>query len=256
MARLVILGSAAIVPDATHDNTHLLLQGDNSCILIDCASNPIGRLQRAGVHWNEITNLILTHFHPDHVYGVPLLLNNMWMLGREVPLRVHGLHHCLNRVEDTMVYHTWEEWPNFFPVAFHKILERAEQLVLENDEFHITSWPVKHYVPTIGLRIVNKKTGFVLAYTCDTAPTPSLLEIGKDADLLIHEAAGHEPLGHSSGQEAGRTATATNAKKLVLIHYRVIGPDGPVDPTPLVDEARETYDGPVILAEDFMEFEV
>ncbi len=256
MARLTILGSAAIVPDTEHDNTHMVLEGDESVILIDCGSNPIARMQKVGIHHEDVSDMILTHFHPDHVLGVPILLNNMWLLGRRRALRVYGLHHCLNRVEDMMLMFTWDEWPDFFPVAFHKVLERDNQLLLENNDFRITSWPVKHYVPTIGLRIENKRTGFVTAYTCDTAPTPSLIKLGRDADLLIHESTGEEPLGHSSARQAGETATEAGAKRLVLIHYEVFGREGPIDPSGLVDEARETFDGPVEIAQDFTVYDV
>lgn len=261
MARLVILGSAAIVPDADHDNTHMVLEGEESVVLIDCGSNPIARLRKVGINYDDLTDMILTHFHPDHVLGVPILLNNMWFLGQRAgrprrALRVYGLHHCLNRVEDMMLMFTWDEWPDFFPVAFHKILERDNQLLLENNDFRITSWPVKHYIPTIGIRIENKRTGFVTAYSCDTAPTPSLLEIGRDADLFIHEAAGEDPSGHSSARQAGEIAAEAGAKHLVLIHYEVFGPGGTVDTSHLVPEAQETFNGPVELAEDFKVYEV
>lgn len=256
MARLVILGSAAIVPDMEHDNTHLVLEGEESVVLIDCGSNPIARLRKVGIHYEDLTDMILTHFHPDHVLGVPILLNNMWMLGRQRPLRVYGLHHCLNRVEDVMLMFTWDEWPDFFPVAFHKILERDNQLLLENADFRLTSWPVKHYVPTIGVRIENKRTGFITAYSCDTAPTPAVIDLAMDADLLIHEAAGAEPMGHSSARQAGEMATAAGVKRLVLIHYPVFGRDGALDTSGLVAEAARTYQGPIELAQDFCIYEV
>ncbi len=256
MARLVILGSAAIVPDMEHDNTHMVFQGDECAVLIDCGSNPIARMRSVGIDYNDLTDMILTHFHPDHVSGVPILLNNMWLLGRRRALRVYGLHQCLNRVEDTMLAHAWDEWPDFFPVAFHKLLERDNQLLIENSDFRITSWPVKHYVPTIGLRVENKRTGFVTAYSCDTAPTPSLIDLGRDADLFIHEVAGGDGIGHSSARQAGEIAAAAGARKLLLIHYEVFDRNGPVDPTPLIPEAQAVFPGPVQMAHDFDTFEV
>ncbi len=256
MARLIILGSAAIVPDMNHDNTHMVLEGQESVVLIDCGSNPIARLRKVGIDYERLTDMILTHFHPDHVLGVPILLNNMWFLGRQRALRVYGLHHCLNRVEDLMLMFTWDEWPDFFPVAFHKVLQRDNQLLLENNDFRITSWPVRHYVPTIGVRIENKRNGFVVAYSCDTAPTRSLIDLAHNADLLIHEAAGADGIGHSSAEQAGEIAAEAGAKRLVLIHYEVFGRNGSVPTNHLVDEARRTYDGPVELAEDFAIYEV
>ena len=262
MARLIVLGSAAIVPSMEHDNTHFILQGEESVILIDCGSNPIARMRTVGVHYDDLTDMILTHFHPDHVMGVPILLNNMWFLGQQAgrqrrALRVYGIHHCLNRVEELMLAMGWDEWPEYFPVAFHKILERPNQLLLENNDFRITSWPVRHYIPTIGLRIENKHTGFVTAYSCDTAPTDTLYELARHADLFIHEAAADKPdIGHSTPRQAGEVATRAGAKRLVLIHYQVFGPNGPVAYRHLVDEARETFPGPVEMAEDFVIYDV
>lgn len=251
MARIVILGSAAVVSDATHDNTHFLLIGEHdSPVLVDCGSNPLGKIKNLGISDDGLSDVILTHFHPDHVSGVPNMLMHMWQLGRQAPLRFYGLHHCINRTEDLMNAFLWETWPGFFPVTFHRVRERAAAPVLENRDFRITAWPVKHFIPTIGLRIENKLTGNVLAYTCDTEPTPALMELGRDAEMLIHEAAG-EGLGHSSPRQAGETATTTRAKSLYLIHYQVWN----TDPALFVPEAQAAYDGPVTLCEDYDEYE-
>ncbi len=251
MARIVILGSAAVVSDATHDNTHFLLIGENdSPVLVDCGSNPLGKIKNLGISDDGLGDVILTHFHPDHVSGVPNMLMHMWQLGRQAPLRFYGLHHCINRTEDLMNSFLWETWPNFFPVTFHRVRERIGAPVLENADFRITAWPVKHFIPTIGLRIENKLTGKVIAYTCDTEPHIGLSDLAKGADMLIHEAAG-EGIGHSSARQAGETATVGGAKSLYLIHYPVWN----TDPSLVVPEAQETFNGPVTLCEDYDEYE-
>jgi ribonuclease Z len=250
MARVIILGSAAAVSDAEHDNTHFIIQGEGSPILIDCGSNPLGKLHKLGINDETMQDVILTHFHPDHVSGFPNMLMQLWLLGRQMPLRIYGLNHCINRIEDMMLMFAWDTWPNFFPVPQYRILERPNAPVLENDDFRITAWPTKHFIPTIGLRIENKKTGKVLAYSCDTEPIPAIVELAQGADLLIHEAAG-KGFGHSSARQAGVMATAAGAKSLYLIHYQVWN----TDPTPLVAEARETFEGPVILSQDFDVYE-
>lgn len=251
MARIVILGSAAVVSDATHDNTHFLLIGERSApVLVDCGSNPLGKIKNLGISDDGVCDVILTHFHPDHVSGVPNMLMHMWQLGRQAPLRFYGLHHCMNRTEDLMNAFLWETWPDFFPVTFHRVREKGSAPVLENEDFRITAWPVKHFIPTIGLRIENKLTGKILAYTCDTEPTDALLPLCQDADMLVHEAAG-KGIGHSSPRQAGETATHVGAKSLYLIHYQVWN----TDPSPFVPQAQEAYDGPVTLCEDYDEYE-
>lgn len=245
MARLTILGSAAAVSDATHDNTHLLLQGDRgSTILIDCGSNPLPKLAQMGVGANDLTALILTHFHPDHVSGLMIMLMQLWLRERRKPLPIYGLHHCLQRAEEVMRAAMWETWPTFFDVQFRVVPEREGMPVLEDDDFQITAWPTAHYIPTIGLRVAIKPDGRVLSYTSDTAPLPSLKHLAQSAALLVHEATGETP-GHSSAAQAGQTATAAEVERLVLIHYDVRR-----SPEELIGEAQTTYSGPIEVAQD------
>ena len=251
MARVVILGSAAAVNDAHHDYTHFLLIGeDDTPVLVDAGSNPLGKIQKLGLNDEELEDIVLTHFHPDHVAGIPNMMMHMWLLGRKAPMRFYGLHHCINRIEDTMEAYGWQEWPNFFPVSFNRISQRDDAPLLENRDFRIRAFPVLHFVPTIGMRIENKHNGKVLAYGCDTEPCDGVLKIADNADILIHEAAGPPP-GHSTARQAGEIATQAGAKSLYLIHYQVWN----TDPEPLIEEAAETYDGPIHLCKDFDEFE-
>lgn len=250
MAQAIILGSAAAVSDSTHDNTHFVIKDRGAPILIDCGTNPLGKFDKLGIEADAMQDVILTHFHPDHVSGFPNMLMHMWLLGRQNALRVYGLTHCMNRTEDMMLAFAWDSWPNFFPVSLHRVLERPGAPVLDNDEFRITAYPTRHFIPTIGLRIVSKRTGRVLAYSCDTEPTPNIIDLARNADLLIHEAAGRG-MGHSSARQAGEVATQAGAKSLALIHYQV----WKTDPTPLVAEAKTTFSGSVRLAQDFDVFE-
>jgi len=251
MARVIILGSAGAVNDANHDYTHFLLIGEEDTpILVDAGSNPLGKIKDLGINDEDLQDIVLTHFHSDHVAGVPNMMMHMWQLGRKAPIRFYGIHHCINRIEDTMEMYGWQEWPNFFPVSFHRISQRDNAPLMENNDFIIRSFPVVHFIPTIGMRITNKHNGKVLAYSCDTEPCPGVLKIAQDADILIHEAGGPPP-GHSTARMAGEIATQANVKELYLIHYQVWNQD----PEPLVAEAAETYDGPIHLCKDFDEFE-
>ncbi len=252
MARIVILGSSNAVSNAEHDYTHFLLFGEKTTpILVDAGSNPLGKIQQLGVPDDALRHIILTHFHADHVSGIPNMFMHMWQRGRKEPLELIGLHHCLNRVKDVLSFHSWEDWPGFFPVTFRHVYQRNRAPVLENEDFKITAWPVQHFnVPNIGLRVENKITGKVLAYSCDTEPTPALLQIADQADIFVHEAAGPPP-GHSTATLAGEMATNAKAQSLYLIHYEVWN----ADPDELVPEAQQTFKGPVFLCKDMDEYE-
>ena len=250
MPKVIILGSSNAIPDEDHENSHMALVGDERLVLIDCVNNPIVRLRKAGLEIENITDLILTHFHPDHVSGVPLLLMDLWLLGRKDELRIYGLDFTLDRLETMMDLYGWDTWPNFFPVKMHRLAEEAMTLVQENEQWKIFSSPVKHIIPNIGLRIEFPDSGKVLAYSGDTEPTPEVVQLAKNANLLIHEATGAS-LGHTDAAQAGQIATSAGAEQLFLIHYA----NGKFKDNGIVAKAAQEFSGPVSLAEDFMEFD-
>lgn len=247
MADVIILGTANSVPSEEHANTHMAVVGPAGVILVDCVGTAVVRLRRAGIELDDIGDLILTHFHPDHVSGVPLLLMDMWLLGRNAPLRIYGLHHCLRRIEETMEFYQWGNWPEFFPVAFHRLPETERVLVLENADVRVYSSPVHHLVPTVGLRVEAAGEGRHIAYSCDTEPCSEVVRLAAGADVLIHEATGASP-GHSSASQAGEVATEAEVGHLILIHY----PVHPSVNTSMIRDAQSSFQGQVDLAQDFM----
>src|SRR5512137_2557480 len=102
MPKVVILGTASFIPDETHENTHMLLQGEHDCVLIDSGSNPLVSLKRAGLSADQLHTLVLTHFHPDHMSGVPNLLMGLWLMGRTRPLAIRGLNVTLDKIHALM----------------------------------------------------------------------------------------------------------------------------------------------------------
>ncbi len=248
MPELIVLGSSHAIPDEQHENTHLALIGRQRGVLIDCAGNPVVRLQQAGIALDSLTDLFLTHFHPDHISGAPSLLMSMWLLGRRAPLNIYGLHYTLDRIEKLMGFYEWDQWPDFFPVIFHRLPAERMTLALDCDEFRIFTSPVDHLIPTIGLRIEVNPTGRTAAYSCDTQPCEAVVELAAGADLLIHEATGEHP-GHTSASQAGRIAARAKAGSLYLIHYHPQAQD-------LLSEAQKEFLGPIILAEDFMKLKL
>lgn len=247
VTELILLGTGNALASQKQENSHMLLVGANRRVLIDTATNPIARLQQAGIDPISLTDLILTHFHPDHVSGVPILLLDSWLLGRQAPLNIYGLQYTLERLEKMMALFDWGEWPNFFPVNFHPLAMQEMVLVLECDEFVIYASPVQHIIPNIGLRIEIPASGKVFAYSCDTEPTQAVVRLAQGADILIHEATGAE-FGHSSAAQAGAIAKQSGAARLVLIHYDLERNNL----HELLEQARSTFTGPIDIATDFM----
>lgn len=244
--RLIILGSAAALPDASRDNTYMVLRGRESSILIDCAGSPLHKLQAVGVDLDTLHSLIVTHHHPDHIYGVPILLQGLWLYGRQKPFHIFGPPGSVAVITSIMDVLEWDDWPGRMPVAFHGVGMRAGYKVIESPEFEITTAPVEHSVPTIAVKIVSKETGRTIVYSSDTEPCEALAELAQGADLLLHESTG-DYAGHSTPAQAGAMARRCGVGKLVLIHFPVLDSDLQA----LRRAAEAEFDGPVELAEDF-----
>jgi ribonuclease Z len=252
MAKLILLGSGAALSDAKRENMYLVLQGKESAILVDVAGSPVQRLLRARVPLDSVEHVILTHHHPDHLYGLPILFMDLWLDGRKKVLHLHGLPETIRVARAVLEAFDWQAWHkhDFFPTEFHTldVPENGIAPVL-TQEFNIAATRTKHFVPTIALRFQDHSTGRAIAYSSDTGVTDAIVEIARGADILIHEATSidEESDGHSNAKEAGAQAQRAGVKKLMLVH---LPPNGSV--TKLLNAAKKTFDGKVVIGKDFM----
>ena len=175
----------------------------------------------------------------------------LWLLGRRAPLNIYGLAYTLERTESMMKLYNWEKWPGFFPVFFNSIPAVEMSPVVSFSDIHILASPVKHLIPTIGLRFEFPLSHKTAAYSCDTEPCAAVTRLAEGVDLLIHELSGASE-GHSSAAQAGMGAAQAHAHALSLIHYPTQG----VNLDVALKEARQTFNGPVTLATDFLSYEM
>jgi len=121
MEKVTILGSANAVAKSDQQNTHLLFETSSRKILVDCGDHASASLARAGVELNQVTDLILTHFHADHVGSLPLVIMDMWLEKRTAPLTIYGLEVTLDKAKKLLDIFDWQKWINMFPVDFVSI---------------------------------------------------------------------------------------------------------------------------------------
>jgi ribonuclease Z len=245
VAGLIVLGSAASVPDALHDTVSLVLRGPGWAILIDCGGSPLYKLSRLGVELEEIQAVILTHRHADHIYGMPILVQGLWLSGREAPLPVYGARQALDQARGLLEPFDLAEREGMFRLEWHPVPLREGRQILTVDGIQITAAPVVHAeADTLALRFEDRSTQKAIVYSADTEPCPAVARLALGADLLIHEATGELP-GHSSPADAARVAREAGVGELALIHYPVRG----VNLDAWRQQAAEFY-GRVTLAED------
>lgn len=170
-------------------NTCFHLVGHKINALIDCGATSLVGMNRLAIGLNDINTIFLTHFHADHVGGLPFfILESHYVLKRQFGLTVAGPPSLKSRYTDIMenAFPGSRETEWSFPLTLTEmeIGKRSEIGNLQITPFHVVH--DDRAGPCLGFRI--EAEGKVIAFSGDTQWTETLLDIGRDADLFICEA--------------------------------------------------------------------
>ena len=206
--------------------TSLMLRYNGSSLLIDCGEGTQIAIKEAGLSFKPIDILCVTHFHADHISGLPGFLLTMGNAERVEPVLLAGPR-GLERVVGALRTIA-PELP--FPLVFRELSEPREQF--QAGPFVIDAFKVNHNVACYGYRISiprkgrfdverakaqgipqkmwsrlqkgetlehegriltpdmvlgETRRGLSVTYSTDTRPVPVIAEYAKDNDLFICE---------------------------------------------------------------------
>ena len=252
---VTILGSGTCVPSLKRSSCSVLVELSHQKIVIDCGAGTMRRLLRAGASILDVTHLLLSHFHPDHTGElVPFLfaLKYPEKLRRQTPLYLLAGEGVIQFYEALKtVYGEWIEVGPKIPDIIE--LDTCGRDHRSFEEFNVETLPANHREESLSYRI-SDINGNTVVYSGDTDVCEDLVHIAQNADLFICESALPDDLkvdGHLTPSLAGDIATRAKVKKLVLTH---LYPE--CDTTDIEIECRKTYQGPLVLAEDLMQFDL
>jgi ribonuclease Z len=140
---LVFLGTAGSMPTAQRAPAALLVRRGGERLLFDCAEGTQRQLLRSTVGLVDLPEIFLTHFHADHVLGLPGMLKTFSLRGREIPMTMYGprglveLLHSLKRVVGRLPYEL-------------RLEELSPGDVLERDGYSLAAFAVAHGVSALG----------------------------------------------------------------------------------------------------------
>ncbi len=197
-------------------NTSLLVEAADQKMLLDCGfTTP----HRFFANWpaSDYLDLVwISHFHGDHFFGLPLLLLQFWVLGRQKKLTIAGPQGVEKKVAEAVEL----AYPGFnkhlqFPLHFVEI-EPGSCYSLNN--LSLRSAENIHSQRSLALRIDAQQQSLV--YSGDGKPTPASCELAYGADLLIHESfwLDSETNGHANVLECLHHAKAAHVGALALVH--------------------------------------
>jgi ribonuclease BN (tRNA processing enzyme) len=252
---VTILGSGTCVPSLTRSSCALLWQSSNSNVLFDSGAGTLHRLLQAGVTIFELTHVCYSHFHPDHIGElVPLLFATKYPDGsrRRFPLSICA-GKGFTRFYDGLraVFGSWIELPPAQLSVFEFKGDGPDTRTFE--DFTLHTLPVAHNPESLAYRVTDED-GRSLVYSGDSDYCENLVEIARNADVLVCEAALPDELkveGHLTPSGAGEIAARAGVKQLVLTHFY---PE--CDQFDIEGQCRKTWKGPLTLARDLMTIEL
>ena len=224
---ITFLGTSSAVHSNTRSHPSIVLKAFGETILFDCGEGTQRQLIYAKISPMKISKIFITHYHGDHILGIPGLLQSMSFRGRETKLTIYGPK-GLDNLRDAI---SSLGFPNFdFPLEW---IEVDSGSIIENKEYIIKAQRVKHNTLTLAYSVEElKKPRFLrqkaidlgvpvgpdfgklhngiavevngeiikpeqvlgpprkgrkITYSGDTIPCEEMIEFAKESDLLIHE---------------------------------------------------------------------
>jgi ribonuclease BN (tRNA processing enzyme) len=211
--RVVFLGTNGWYDTETGNTTCALIDADPWKIILD-AGNGIRRLEEPLGDSGHPVHLFLSHFHLDHVAGLHILGRFTFIGGLSI-WGQPGTEAILATLLAPPFTVPFRNLP--YPVRIRDLSEGTHAL-----PFPVTCRYLPHASPCFGYRF--ELEGKIIAYCTDTGSSPVVIDLARDADLLIAESAlrpGQESEGwpHLNPETAIEMAKAAGARRLALTHF-------------------------------------
>lgn len=182
----------------------LIESTDNSKMLIDCGATSLQQITRQKVSMSGVDRLLITHFHGDHIGGIPFLLLHLHFMEHRTDsfeiLGPVGIADVITRLNEIL-------YPGIefgFEIKFTEINAISDSKPTVTGPFSIEGVPVSHRPESLGYRINDQSKSKRLfncdfAFSGDTRWCASLVELYNEVDVGILELSFIEqPAGGSS----------------------------------------------------------
>lgn len=225
MIEITFLGTGSMQPTKRRNHSAILLRFKNENILFDCGEGTQRQMRIAGIKPAKIGKFLISHWHGDHVFGLPGLLSAMGADKFSKKLQIYGPLGSKNYLQNMLKSFVAKNIIDF------EVQEVKSGKIWENDQFTLEARPLKHSTKCLGYSFIEKErrridlkktqklglTGPILgklqqgksvnvggrkitaeevtylvrgrkvSYIADTVPCTGANFLAKDADLLIAE---------------------------------------------------------------------
>jgi len=148
--QILFLGTSSMVPTKERNQSGILISYDNENILVDCGEGIQRQLKIARVKLNKITKILISHWHGDHVLGLPGLIQTMNASGYRNTLKIYGPIGTKKLVKKMFEVFLFDKNIDI------NIIEVIKGVIFENKDTIIEADKLKHNIETWGYNIIEK----------------------------------------------------------------------------------------------------
>jgi ribonuclease Z len=189
--------------------------------LLDCGDGAVHRLIAKDVDFSSVSEILISHYHSDHVTGLTSIIETMAIKKRNAKLSVYGPP-GLKEYFSTVQRITNVAYGRKFDLELKEIVPGNNVRTLGG--LDVSTFEMDHTIPCIGYRLEGEE-GKVISYSGDTQPCDGVAPLTRNANLIIHEATYLQrevekarPPKHTTAKEAAAVASSAEAANLILTH--------------------------------------
>lgn len=252
MSELYFLGTGGSVATGERDNTSFLLREDQELILIDCPGSIIQKIKKLNCNPLEVTSILITHIHTDHVYGLPSFVHSLML--EDFLVRIYGSEETIDFCRKFLdMFHLLREG---LKIQLEFISLKPGQSVKLMDSLEIKAFKVPHNSSSLAYHFFFRKEGKELIYSGDTPSDSYVFKEAKAKDYLIHDCSAPSRFFekypslytmHTHSLELGKLCQESGVKCLIPCHF--FG-ELKFSLSEIEEEIRRSYRGQLIIPRD------
>ncbi|UZE93832.1 MAG: ribonuclease Z [Candidatus Pacearchaeota archaeon] len=240
---VIFLGTSEATPTAKRSQLAMLLKYKNENILIDCGEGTQRQFKIARISPMSITRILISHWHGDHILGLPGLLQTFTLNNYSKTLKIYGPKGTKRFMDLLLKIFIFKQR---IKTEVHEI--NRDGKIIDAKDFYIEAYKMKHFIPCLAYRFIEKdkrridinfikklgmrpgpllgklqqgksitfkgrrirardatkiKKGRKIAFIVDTLFNKNCIKVAKDTDLLVSESTFLESMHLDKAKERG-----------------------------------------------------
>ena len=274
MLTVTLLGTGGPIPDPNRAGPATRVSAGSEQYLVDAGRGVLMRLAAAGSGPAQLSAVLLTHLHSDHITDLNDMITTRWVMTFEpTPLKIVGpfgtrqaVDHIIASLGPDIAYRLAHHGDLDYPPPV-EVIEVADGEIDFGGETTVTCAPTDHrpVEPTVAFRFDYRGSSVVAAG--DTVPCAGLDRLCSGSQALVHTVIRKDVIKtipiqrvldtldyHSSPEEAAQTAARAGMQTLVLTHY--LPPFAAGDGDEYRAQAAEHFEGVIEVGDDLHRVEI